>query len=261
MEAAAIPTWTVHTEVFEGPLDLLLYLVQRDGIDLKRLQVSRIADAYLEYLDHMRELNLSVAGEYLVMAATLVHLKSLDLLPRLPTPIEEDAPDPREAFAEKLRSYQRYREAADAFDQRRWLGRDQFARSEPDEVEGAIEPGLDAFGLLDLYRQLLAVSQAPEPEVTFAHEPRLDLGDAAMALLDTLRRDGGRGELTSLLSALPTRALRVVTFISVLEMLRLGWIALEQRHHLAPIELSVSAPASVTDVRALSGWIEEGEAG
>ncbi|MEZ4319062.1 MAG: segregation/condensation protein A [Myxococcota bacterium] len=261
MEATVEPAWTVHTEVFEGPLDLLLYLVQRDGIDLKRLQVARIADAYLEFLDHMRDMNLSLAGEYLVMAATLVHLKSLELLPRLPTPVDEDAPDPREEFARQLQSYARYREAADQLERRPWLGRDQFTRAEPESGEGELDAGLDAFGLLELYRELLAASEAPEPEVTFAHEVRLDLGTAAMALLDSLRAHGGHGELTALLSSLPNRAQRVVTFIGVLEMLRLGWIALEQRFHLAPIELSVVVPPEVSDPRALSGWVEEAEAG
>ncbi len=96
MEIAVVPdggaqaAWTIHTDVFDGPLDLLLYLVKREGIDLRALPVARIADSYLAYLERMRELNLSVAGDYLVMAASLVHLKSLELMPRLPTALEEE---------------------------------------------------------------------------------------------------------------------------------------------------------------------------
>jgi segregation and condensation protein A len=257
---APAPAWTVHTEVFDGPLDLLLYLVKRDGVDLMRLSVSRIADAYLDYISHMRSLNLSLAGEYLVMAATLVHLKSLELLPRLPTPVEEDAEDPREAFAAQLLSYQRVREAAEKLASRPWLDRDQVGRppEEPDDPE--LVAGVDAFGLLEVYRELLAAAAEPEPEVAFEHEVRLDMGDASLSLIRILQARGGVGELTALLRSLPTRPMRVVTFIGVLEMLKLGWVAVEQRHHLAPIAIRVIAPPEQIDRRALSGWVETGEA-
>jgi len=258
VQPAELPTWTVHTEVFDGPLDLLLYLVKRDGVDIRRLAVAQIADAYLEYIDHMRDLNLSLAGEYLVMAATLVHLKSLELLPRLPTPVDEDAPDPRQAFADQLMSYAKYREAADAMAARSWLGRDQFARTAPDAAEGDIDAGIDAFGLLDLYRGLLARAEAPEPQVRFEHEVRLDMGDAAVSLIRGLLDVGGTAELQGLLRALPDRAQRVVTFIGVLEMLRLGWIEVQQRFHLGEIDLTARVTADQIDVRALSGWVEQG---
>ena len=125
---AAPAPWTVHTEVFEGPLDLLLYLVRRDGVDLERLQVHRICDAYLDYLERMRSLRLNVAADYLVMAATLVHLKSLSLLPRSPTPVTEDGEeeDPAEALAQRLLEYQRFKEASEALEQRAMVGRDAF---------------------------------------------------------------------------------------------------------------------------------------
>ena len=253
---APAPTWTVHTEVFDGPLDLLLYLVKRDGVDLMRLSVARIADAYLDYVGHMRSLNLSLAGEYLVMAATLVHLKSLELLPRLPTPVQEDAVDPREAFAAQLLSYQRVREAAEQLAERPWLDRDQFARPPEDPDEPELTAGVDAFGLLEVYRELLAGAAEPEPEVAFQHEVRLDMGDASLSLIRILQENGGVGELTALLRSLPTRPMRVVTFIGVLEMLKLGWVAVEQRHHLAPIAIRVTASAEQIDRRALSGWVE-----
>jgi segregation and condensation protein A len=217
------PTWTVHTDVFEGPLDLLLHLVRRDGIDLLRLPVAQIANAYLEYLDHLRELNLSVAGEYLVMAATLVHLKSLEILPRAPTPIEEDATDPREDFARALRDYQRVKLAADALTERPWLGRDQWARPAQEAGEPGMDAAMDAFGLLDLYRGLLARRDAPAPQVQFS-DAGPDLGGVVMGLLRALWETGGQGELTHLLERAPTRAARVVMFIGTLEMARLGWV-------------------------------------
>ena len=130
MAAPAEPDWVIRTEVFDGPLDLLLYLVRREGIDLRSLPVSRIADAYLSYIDRMRDLHLGVAGEYLVMADTLVWMKSLELLPRRPV-IEEDeeGEDPREALARRLQAYAAVREGADVLESRPRVGRDVFLLS------------------------------------------------------------------------------------------------------------------------------------
>ncbi|MEQ1501452.1 MAG: segregation/condensation protein A [Myxococcota bacterium] len=127
--AAGRTAFTVHTDVFDGPLDLLLHLVKRDGISLARLEVARIADAYLAYLDRMRELDLAVAADWLVMAATLVHLKALELLPRPPTLLatKEEA-DPRDALLQQLREYERIKLAASALDARPMVGRDVFVR-------------------------------------------------------------------------------------------------------------------------------------
>ena len=131
--------WTIHTEVFDGPLDLLLYLVRRDGIDLLKLPVARIADSYLAYLDRLRALNLSIAADYLVMAATLVHLKSLELLPRPPTPVEEDDLDPREELVRRLREHARIAAAADQLAARPLLGEAVHSRA-PLEVDDGERP-------------------------------------------------------------------------------------------------------------------------
>ena len=248
-------TWTVHTDVFEGPLDLLLYLVRRDGIDVRKLEVARIADAYLEFLDHLRELNLSVAGEYLVMAATLIHLKSLELLPRLPTPIDEDEPDPREALARQLADYQRYRQAAEKLDALPRLGRDVFERPAEDGEDGGIEVPFDAFGLLDVYRELLARADLPEPEVRFEVEVGRSMADAARALLDVLAHHGDV-DFGELVPSMHPRADRVITFICSLEMIRLHWISAEQRSHLGTITLRAIVDPNRADLGALSGWVE-----
>lgn len=248
-------TWTVHTDVFEGPLDLLLYLVRRDGIDVRKLEVARIADAYLEFLDHLRELNLSVAGEYLVMAATLIHLKSLELLPRLPTPMDEDEPDPREELARQLADYQKYRLAAETLDALPRLGRDVFERPPEDGEDGGIEVPFDAFGLLEIYRELLVKNDAPEPEVRFEVEIGRSMSDAARALLDLLA-DRGEVDFVELLASMKTRADRVITFICSLEMIRLHWVSAEQRSHLGPIHLKATIDPRRADLAALSGWVE-----
>ena len=128
--------------------------------------MAAIADAYLGYLDKMRDLHLGIAGDYLVMAATLVHLKSISLLPRPPTSrsAEEEQEDPRESLVRRLVDYQRFKEASLALDARPHLGRDTFAR-EPVDLGDRPRPfaaGISAFALLDLYHDVLRRPKAQE---------------------------------------------------------------------------------------------------
>jgi len=257
MEAA--PTWTVHTEVFEGPMELLLYLVRREGIDLKRLPVRTITDAYLDYLDRMRELHLKVAGEYLVMAATLCYLKSLELLPRAPTAPEgeEEGEDPRAELARRLLEYQRFREGADLLESQVQLGRDTFARAADEGPEGGrpVESTIDAFGLLDLYYALLTREAVPTPEVAVAGQGP-DLVACSHRVLSWLGGPGGRGELGALLEALSNRLERIATFVAVLEMTRLHWLDLHQEAHLGPVFLEARVGPDA-DLGALSALLAQ----
>ncbi len=248
------PTWTIHTEVFDGPLDLLLYLVRRDGIDLLHLPVRHIADSYLAYLDRLRALNLSIAADYLVMAATLVHLKSLELLPRPPTPVDEDEIDPREALAEKLRAHAKLAARADALEALPQVGHEVWVRPEDDGKKGEAPLAAgDAFALLDVYYEMLVRRDAPPPRVELSHDGP-DLAGCVRRLLAALGDVGGRGELGAILRALPTRADRVVTFLATLEMARLGWIDVVQAGHLAPVRLTRLVPDEGVDLAMVVGF-------
>jgi segregation and condensation protein A len=248
-------TWTVHTSVFDGPLDLLLYLVKRDGVDLRRVSVSEIADSYLSYIDRMRELNLSVASDYLVMAATLCHLKSLEIFPRPPTLLEEEE-DPKEQLAQRLEEYQRVRQAAEHLAERDWVDREVFVRK-PIPI-GALErpliPGVNAFALLDAYYGLLTRSEAP-PAVHEIHRPDLELDVCCRNVLEALGGEGGRSTLEALLRTLLTRAERILTFIATLEMIRLRWIEVRQRGHLAAVHLVSRVPVDM-DLTPITGHVE-----
>ena len=255
MAAPAEPDWVIRTEVFDGPLDLLLYLVRREGIDLRSLPVSRIADAYLSYIDRMRDLHLGVAGEYLVMAATLVWMKSLELLPRRPV-IEEDeeGEDPREALARRLQDYAAVREGADVLESRPRVGRDVFLRM-PDEPSGSkrlVEAGLDAFGLLDVFYDLLQREVVAEAEYT-VDVRSLSLEEACSWVLAEL--EAGVERLDRLLHALPSRREKVLTFIAVLEMARLGWVGIRQQQHLGEVQLSKRVEGHI-DMTRLTGRVE-----
>lgn len=239
-DGAVAPVWTVRTEVFDGPLDLLLYLVRRDGIDLRLIRIAPIADAYVAYLGQMQDLQLGVAADYLVLAATLCHLKSLEILPRPPTAtvVAEDAVDPRAALVRRLVDYQRFREAAEALDARPWLGRDVFAR-EPADIGDAPRPvaaGVDAFGLLDLYFGLLRRSREPDL-VHEVHGDAFDIGTCCRRVLEILGGEGATLDLGAILGVFSTRAERIVAFLAVLEMSRLRWVGLEQREHLGAVSV------------------------
>lgn len=255
---AASQTWTVHTDVFDGPLDLLLYLVKRDGVDLRSVPVAEIATSYLAYLDRMRELNLSVASDYLVMAATLTWLKSRELLPRPPTPIDEDEEDPKEALARRLEAYERVKEGAENLDALVWVDRDVFKREpEPltDETRPWI-PGTDAFGLLEAYHQVLVRASTPPPSFTILRSG-LSIVSTCRVILGHLNGSGNQADLGDLLRLFDSRAERVVAFIGTLEMARQQWVRLEQRRHLAPVVVTALINPNA-DLSAITGSVEDG---
>ena len=248
-------TWTVHTEVFDGPLDLLLYLVKRDGIDLRTVKIARVTDSYLEYLEKLDELNIAVASDYLVMAATLCHLKSLELLPRLPSIMAEEEVDPREALARRLETYERFKAAAEALAARPILGRDVFVRKPLDigEVDRPLVPGVDAFGLLDLYYQMLTRPEKVEPTHT-VFKSEIDLSDCCRRVLVSLGGQRGRRNLTDVLYVFPERSERIVAFLSILEMTRLQWLSLEQEGHLGAVHVTANVPMD-QDLSAIRGEV------
>lgn len=250
-------TWTVHTEVFDGPLDLLLYLVKRDGIDLRKVSIAGVAGSYMEFIDRMVELHISVASDYLVMGATLCYLKSLELLPRQPTILEEDEVDPREALVRRLEAYEQIKEAAEKFAALPRVDRDVFIREPMDvgDIERPLVPGVDSFGLLDVYYKVLTRPE-PAPAQHTIHRPDVDFTGCCRRVLEVLGGPGGTGNLRSILQSWDRAAERVVSFIAVLEMVRMQWLGLEQDGHLGEVTL-VSRVDVDHDLEAIAGEIQE----
>ena len=146
--------------VFEGPLDLLLYLIRRDRIDIHDIPIAPITRQYMEYLELMRELNLDVAGDFMVMAATLIHIKSKMLVPVDPTEAQGEEPeDPREALVQRLLEFQRYKEAAGMLYEKgqiraaTWTRPDAALPARDDAGEEMLEAGL--FDLISAFKELL----------------------------------------------------------------------------------------------------------
>ena len=142
--------------VFEGPLDLLLHLIKENKVDIYDIPIVQITRQYIEYIDMMKELNLEIAGEFLVMAATLIHIKSKMLLPSSSEEEEEAGEDPRAELVRRLLEYERMKKAAQALDQLPQVGRDVVAVTvwiERTVVEQL--PGVDAQDLAEAWRRLL----------------------------------------------------------------------------------------------------------
>ena len=181
-------SYRVKLDIFEGPLDLLLHLVKKNEVEIADIPVATITDQYLAYLDILQQLDLDVAGEYLVMAATLLHLKSRLLLPGDETGDEEEGEDPRAELVRQLLEYQRFKEAADLLNRRDLLERDVFVRAPLlDETDAEADAVYDV-SLGDLLDALQEVLKRAAPEVV--HQVILEqvsLREQLCLVLDTLR--------------------------------------------------------------------------
>ncbi len=156
--------YQVTLELFEGPLDLLLFLVKRDDLDIHNIPIAHITKEYLGCLDLMKEFNLEVAGEFLVMAATLMAYKSRSLLPSQESP-EEEGPDPTSELAQKLLEYQKFKEATKYLAAKSAEMEDVFFRGAPHFEEADKSPNLSLFELMDHIRAILADAQDDSREV------------------------------------------------------------------------------------------------
>jgi segregation and condensation protein A len=240
VEAAAEQVFRLELGSFEGPLDLLLHLIQSHELDILDLPVAFITEKYLEYLALMRELALDVVSEYLVMAATLAHIKSKMLLPAPPEgqdddPLEEQG-DPREELVRRLLEYQKYKAAAEALAGRGLSGRDVFTRGAPAEEAKGDAPlgGMTLFQLLDAFNRVLKRANAEfSREIT---AERITIQERIHEILDLLK-ERQRIVFEELFEGYLTTYDLVVTFLAMLEMGKQKLLRLYQSEPCAPIYL------------------------
>lgn len=228
---------TVRLEGFEGPLDLLLHLIRKNQLDIYDIPMALITEQYLEYLSLMRSLNLDLASDYLVMAATLVHIKSRMLLPQhlesQDTEESQEPEDPRAELVRRLLEYQKYREAAQELVVRSVLGRDVFPRPESGLEESEKEtdpfPQIEAgiFDLVEAFGRLMA-SRNWEQEALDLDLERLSLADRIQEIAEILKIKPQGVLFQELFSGKPTRMDLVLTFLALLEMVRLRMVRAHQ---------------------------------
>jgi segregation and condensation protein A len=234
-------SYEIKLDIFEGPLDLLLYLIRKNEIDIYNIPIALITEQYLEYLDMMRSLNLDLAGEYLVLAATLIHIKSRLLLP----PVEdeeggEEGQDPRAELVRQLLEYQAFKEAALSLEARPLLDRDVFSRGSPaedpeeveDEEEATIEVGI--FELVQAFRAIIAGFDKSDDLVIDTE--RMSLTDRINEIMEQLS-EKKQLTFTELLRERTDRRGIIYTFLAILELMKLRMIKAYQSGSFGAIRL------------------------
>jgi len=234
-------TTRVQLEIFEGPLDLLLHLIKKNEVSITDIPIAAITEQYLATVEVMESFNLDVAGEFLVMAATLIHIKSRMLLPLTDNEEgEEEGTDPRAELVQRLLEYQRFKDAADQLERREVLARDVFVRSAAptEEIPPSGFRQVSVFDLLSALKRV--IDRLPKDD---AHEVTLDkitVREKMTLLLSSLRA-GGRVLFEALFSDVKTRMEVVVTFLAMLELVKIRAIRIFQAESNAPIEIEAAA--------------------
>jgi segregation and condensation protein A len=259
---SAPDAFSIKLDAFEGPLDLLLHLIKKNEVNIHDIPIALITAQYLDTIDLMQELNLDVAGEFLVMAATLIHIKSKMLLPRPETSagVEGDEEDPRDALVRRLLEHQKFKAAAGLLHEREELRAAQWLR--PDERVAAMagddyEPELevDLFSLLSAFRGVVErAKQRPKlllPPEQISMETRID------QLLARLSETVACG-FEELFADAADRTALILTFLALLEMIRLKLVRVFQSGSFGPIRVykrprPADAPHPIGDPEAHRG--------
>ncbi|MBU2549649.1 MAG: segregation/condensation protein A [Proteobacteria bacterium] len=222
---------TVKLEIYEGPLDLLLHLIKKNEVDIYDIPVALITSQYLDYLDLLESLNVEVAGEFLVMAATLAQIKSRLLLPILDSDEESEEEDPRMAIVRPLLEYIRVKEAAESLERRNVLDRDVFARQIP-LPEPEVPPGeemLEAnlFDLIDAFRSIASRIES-SAGLQFILETKT-IQERITEIIQLLK-EKQQATFEDICAQDTTKAQLVLSFLAILELARVGILRLFQHH-------------------------------
>lgn len=237
---SVLPGYPIRVSNFEGPLDLLIRLIRKNEVDIRDIPIVSITQQYLEYLDLMREINLDVAGEFLVMAATLIHIKSRMLVPRDKTAdgaAEEE--DPRDALVRRLLEHQKFRAAAEMLHDRETMRSAQHARPDGriEEIAGAPferELEVDLFSLLQAFQSVLArrreLPHVPLPAESVPIEVRMRAVLARLSAAEPRRFE-------ELFEGASSRSDLITTFLALLELIRLRQVLVLQAAADGPMQI------------------------
>ncbi len=240
--------YKVDLEVFEGPLDLLLYLIRKDEVDIYDIPIERITNQYMEYLGVMRMLDLNIAGEFIVMAATLMMIKSRMLLPvedQNPEEDEEEGDDPRWDLVRQLVEYKKYKDIAGQLQEREYFQEHVFGYGGTNAGAKDVEdPGLalqdvSLFDLISAFQDVL--KKAPPEELGEIADDRFTVADQIDIVLKTVRADGSI-RFSQMFGRMASRNEIICTFLAMLELLRLRQISAVQDDHFGDILIKPGNP-------------------
>jgi segregation and condensation protein A len=232
-------SYQVKINIFEGPLDLLLHLIQKNDLDIYDIPISDITAEYLAYLDVLKDLNLTVAGDFLIMAATLMQIKAKTLLPADPALAEGEGPDPRSELVQKLLEYQRFKEAASILSHRFDAQRDVFYRGAP--IFGKDDQILDLsmVKLLEAFRGVLETADTGVREILVEEIP---VEVKIREILDVLEAKPFIA-FSELFVPGSSRKTLIITFLAMLELIRLKQVRVTQTSNFNEILITKAAPA------------------
>lgn len=235
--------YRVNLPNFEGPLDLLLHLIRKDQLNIYDIPISRICKSYLDHIEHMLEPDVNLAGEFMVMAATLTHLKSIMILPHEQIVGTED--DPRMPLVAQLLEYDRFKRAADQLDKVPWLNRDLYPRPEGAVGDIPVESLIDApVEAIDTFQMLLclriALDRTERPPMQITGDP-ISLKEKVTEMSVLLSEH----EVISFEALLPVARKAkdiIVAFLAMLELARLKFVEIIQTENLGPIQIRAIRP-------------------
>lgn len=230
----------MHLPAYDGPLDLLLHLIRKDTLDIFDIPIARLTTSYLAALKAIKQLDIEPASDFLLMAATLLQLKSRMLLPRPASldDVPEGVDDPRAKLVEQLLEYQRYKAVAEALGQRTRVGQDVFARppGQGRPAPDADEPlaSHDAWRLAEAFRRLVAQGQFESPHDIYVE--RVSIGERIAQIADHLAVSGAT-TFEALCGGVRYREELITSFLALLEMVRLKLIRTQQDARLGPVQV------------------------
>ncbi|HDS00461.1 MAG TPA: hypothetical protein ENO22_00840 [candidate division Zixibacteria bacterium] len=222
-------------EKFEGPLDLLLYLIKKDEIDIYDIPVARITRQYLEYVEIMKMLNLDIAGEFILMAATLINIKSRMLLPK---PEEDESEDPREALIMALLEYEKFKQASEVLREKESAEQQFLRRKDYSFLDLAPEETftLEAtiFDLMKAFKEALENLENDIYHTVRTEDVNIE---ERVEVIERILSERGQATFQELYSDSPNRLVLIVTFLAILEMIKLNRLVLRQAIPFGPIRI------------------------
>ncbi len=231
--------YRINLEVFEGPMDLLLYLIRKNDLNIADIPIAFILEEYLKYIDSLKEMNIDLAGDFLLMASELAYIKSQMLLPQDEQTAEEDSSDPRADLVRRLLEYQRYKEAAKTLLEQPQLNRDAYLLGISDSVRESFEDKsqvelrkTDVYELLNAFAKILI--RIPKEKYHNVMVDRIGVNDRIRQLIDKINKDDVF-IIEDLLEEPLTRYSVVITFLALLEMTRLKIVHIYQPDYSSSI--------------------------
>ncbi|MEI6631560.1 MAG: segregation/condensation protein A [bacterium] len=234
-------SYKIKLEMFEGPLDLLLYLVKKDHLNIYDIPIAKVTEQYLQYIELMRLLDLNIAGEFLVMAATLIQIKSRMLLPAEENQQVQEEEDPRQELIKRLLEYEKFKEIAQNLREREVNQQEIFKRPKLDNKEEQQSAGTEVYFEASLFDLIAAFSQALEdvPKEIFYEviKDEFTIEDKVHTILHMMLVENSV-QLSKLFKEAKNKIEIVVTFLAILELIRMKEIVARQKGLFGEIEIS-----------------------